>query len=311
MKLLLLGGTDLTRAIACSVVEAGLALGGVVHVGRSIPISYDRRGIQNYRHSDMGEWCSERGIPNHEFTDNKKIAVFANEVDADFLLVAGWYHFVPQWVRALFPKGAAGIHASLLPKLRGGAPLPWAILSGAKRTGVSMFVLGDAVDAGDLYGQTEITIGSRTSVTDLVTAVEHSSATLVTSCLKAIAAGTMKTFPQTGSPTYCLQRTPEDGRIDWQAAASDIDRLVRAVSTPYPGAFGSLEGRRVTVWQSDIAPESVIVFGRPGQIARVPEERDPVIVTGCGSLIIRRAEIDGADAIPLLRKSAHMAFATP
>jgi methionyl-tRNA formyltransferase len=308
LRILLLGGTDLSLAIARGLIEAGFDLVGVVHLGRSIPISYDKSGIQNYRFSDIGGWCKSQSVANQMFKDNAGIEVFARNVNANFLLVAGWYHLVPERIRSLFKHGAAGLHASLLPKLRGGAPLPWAILSGADKTGVSMFALSDDIDAGELYGQAEIAIGPRTSVTKLVAAVQALSIRLVTDCLRSVSDGTMKLRKQSGTPTYCLQRTPDDGRIDWRQSASEIDRLVRAVCRPYPGAFTDFDGQRVTIWKSDIAPDTLVLIGRPGQIARVPDLTDPVVVTGRGSLIVREAEADGANAMPRLRKSGNMRF---
>lgn len=310
LKLLMLGGTDLSLAIARELVGSGIDLAGVVHLGRSIPISYDKGGIQNYRYGDVAAWCEAKGIPNQAFSDNAGIEQFARDVQANFLLVAGWYHLVPAKLRLLFEHGTAGLHASLLPALRGGAPLPWAILSGAEKTGVSLFALSDGIDAGELYGQAEIAIGQRTSVTELVALVQAASIELVVSCLRSIADGTIKMRKQSGVPTYCLQRTPDDGRIDWRKSAGDIDRLVRAVCRPYPGALTVFEGRRVTIWRSDIAPDTLVLLGQPGQIARVPDVADPVVVTGHGSLIVRAAEVDGTDAMPVLRKSGNMRFVT-
>ena len=295
-------------AVARQLAKDGIDLAGVVHLGRSIPISYNKAGIENYRYGDIAQWCGDSGIPHRQFESSGQVEAFAREVDGDFLLVAGWYHLVAARLRSLFEKGAAGLHASLLPKLRGGAPLPWAILSGADNTGVSMFALTDEVDAGELYGQREIAIGPRSSVTDLVGAVEAASLSLVVECLTAVGNGTMKTRPQTGTPTFCLQRTPEDGRIDWRQSAKSIDRLVRAVSKPYPGAFSDFDGRRVIVWKSEAPSGPLSVLGAPGQLARLPEEADPIVVTGDGYLVIRAAEIDGQDAIPLLRKSSNMRF---
>ena len=307
MKIFLLGGTDLSLAVARRLIEERFDLTGVVHLDRKVSISYSQDGIRNYRHSDMAQWCTDNGVANRRFENNEQIIAFAREVGGDFLLVAGWYHMVPASLRVLFKRGAAGLHASLLPKLRGGAPLPWAILSGADRTGVSVFALADATDAGELYGQREIAIGRRTSVTELVAAVETESLALVSECLGAVANGTMRLKPQLGTPTFSLQRAPEDGRIDWRFPADQIDRLVRAVTKPYPGAFSDFDGRRVIIWKSDIGAHQIL--GAPGQIARLPEEDDPIVVTGREQLIIRAAEIDGEDAMPLLRKSSNKRFA--
>ncbi len=284
-------------------------LSGIVHLGRSISISYSKGGFDNYRHSDIGSWCDQNGIANQQFKSNAQTEAFAREVGGDFLLVVGWYHLVPSSLRAMFKRGAAGLHASLLPKLRGGAPLPWSILSGADKTGVSMFTLGDEIDAGHLYGQKEIAIGPRTYVTELVAEVEAASLALVSECLTAVASGKMRTWPQVGTPSFCLQRIPEDGRIDWRLPATYIDRLVRAVSKPYPGAFADFAGRRVTIWRSELRSDLPVVLGAPGQMARLPGETDPFVVAGDGCVLLRSAEVDGEDALPLLRKSSNMRFA--
>jgi methionyl-tRNA formyltransferase len=306
MKIFLLGGTDLSLAVGRRLVSDNFDLSGVVHLGRSISISYSKDGVHNYRHSDIAQWCDENGFDNQQFESNQQVITFANEVGGDFLLVAGWYHMVPAALRRLFKMGSAGLHASLLPNLRGGAPLPWAILSGADRTGVSMFSITDETDAGELYGQRVVEIGPRTSVTELVAAVEGASIALVSECLSAVMNGTMKLIPQSGVPTFSLQRTPDDGHIDWRCPAERIDRLVRAVAKPYPGAFSDLQGRRVTIWKSDVSEYPV--YGAPGQIARLPKEADPVVVTGYGQLIVRAAEMDGEDAMPLLRSSSNKRF---
>ena len=309
MKVLLLGGTDFSIAIARSIFAAGIDLAGVVHVGRVVPISYSSEGMQNVRYADMAQWCTQNGVQQLQFADNRGLLDFAGQISADFLLLAGWYHHVPAKVRTFFKLGAAGLHASLLPRLRGGAPLPWAILSGAKKTGMSMFALGDEVDAGELYGQVEIEIGCRMSVTELVQAAEKSGCALVANTLPDIQAGTVVMQPQTGMPTWCLQRIPDDGRIDWNSPAERIDRLIRAVSRPYPGAFCDFEGRKVTIWKSEVAPASLEILGAPGQIARIPGYSEPIVVTGQGAIVISEAEIDGRSATAELRKSANKRFA--
>jgi len=308
MKVFLLGGTDLSLAIASALIERGIALSGVVHLGKSFAISYNKSGVQNHRYADMASWCEANSVPHLQFDGTADIEAFARKTGGDFLLAAGWYHLVPAKLRDLFKKGAAGLHASLLPKLRGGAPLPWAILSGADKTGVSMFALNDEIDAGELYGQKEIVIGDRTTSTELVREVELASVALATECIAAIANGTMKMRPQSGSPSFCLQRVPDDGRVDWRQPASRIDRLVRAVAKPYPGAFSEFEGRRLTIWKAELF-SGVPVHGMPGQIARLPDESDPIVVAGEGCIVVRSAEIDGQDAMPLLRKSSNKRFA--
>src|SRR5207237_408862 len=180
---------------------------------------------------------------------------------ADFGLAAGWYHFIPAAVRRRLDRGCAGLHASLLPKLRGGAPLSWAILTDQERTGVTLFELADDVDDGPIYGQRGFPIGPRARVAELVASAERASLELVSDCLPAIADGRLTATPQVGEPSYGLQRSPEDGWIDWRWPALEVDRLVRAVGRPYSGALTSLDGAVLHVW--DVKPIDILLPGSP------------------------------------------------
>jgi methionyl-tRNA formyltransferase len=220
---------------------------------------------------------------------------------------------VPRSFRKRFPSGCFGFHASLLLELRGGAPLNWAILSGLSETGVTLFSLEDGVDDGLVFGQARFPIGSRTTIGDLVNASREACSALTRKLLRDLLAGTATSSIQKGIPSYGLQRIPEDGRIEWNRSAVDIDRLVRAVSRPYPGAFTSLNGERIRIWATEMTPENPLVFGAPGQIANLPGASPglslPCVVTGAGILFITDAT-DSRDVSVLetLRKSSHRRF---
>jgi methionyl-tRNA formyltransferase len=309
MRILLLGGTDLTLAVARRLTEIGAKPAGVVHLGETVRISYRPQGLSNVRHADLAGWGVQTATPAISFTDNAAVARFTEEVGADLLIVAGWYHMVPSELRSRFKRGALGFHASLLPALRGGAPLPWAILSGASETGMTLFELGDGIDDGPIYGQRHIAVGPRTTVGDLVAAAEAAALDLVGECLPGIAAGTLAPRAQSGTPSYGLQRAPDDGRLEWRRSAVDLDRLVRAVGKPYPGAFAELGGERITIWRADFR-DTPAVWGAPGQICRIPEEPDPAVVTADGLLVIREAiDASGDDAMTRLRRAANQRFA--
>lgn len=310
LSVLILGSTDLTLVAAEAVLEAGCALRGICHVGETFSISYADAPVRNVRFADVEGWCEAHGVEHIAFTGNADLAAALANHPADFALAAGWYHVVPASLRALFPRGCAGVHASLLPELRGGAPLNWAILNGARRTGVSLYALVDEMDAGPLYGQVEITIGPRTDVGELVEASRRATRALLGQSLPGIAAGTLTPRPQQGTPTWGLQRSPADGTIDWSRASADIDRLVRAVTRPYPGARTRLGGRTVLVWRGEPADAALRVLGAPGQIFVPPGWTHPVVVTADGALVIWQAsfEADGADALPELLHSSQRRF---
>jgi methionyl-tRNA formyltransferase len=303
MRTLLVGGTDLTVAIATEMHHNGFPPCAVVGIGSRFKISYANAHVQNVRYGDMGFWSRWHGIPYLESTESKAIGAFAAEHGAEFCLVAGWYHRVPRWLRERFTRGVVGLHASLLPELRGGAPLNWAILSGLSRTGVSLFELGDGVDDGPVYVQAPVAIGPRTTIGELARDIEEATLRLIRDALPLIMSGDLPACPQAGTATYGMQRVPEDGRIDWRQNAQQIDRLIRAISRPYPGAFTDLDGEIIRIWRAHPAA-TPSVLGTPGQIAHVSQHPTPGVLTANCLLILEEVTLaNGNDAMPLLLAS--------
>src|SRR2546425_10357708 len=124
--------------------------------------------------------------------------------------------------------------------------MPWPIINGEPKTGVSMFYATDEVDAGDIIDQREIPLGPEDDVATLEGRVSELVATMLVDNLPLLEAGTAPRRPQDqGAATYCIWRTPEDGAIDWTQPTARIGALVRGLTRPYPGAFTTLEGRKL------------------------------------------------------------------
>lgn len=310
MKVVVVGATDLTLAVV-EVVAAlpDVELVGCIGAPSTIRVSYAPGGRANVRHADLEAWSEARGIAFHRFVDNATLRDALAGWDADLAVVAGWFHLVPRSVRDRFPMGVLGLHASLLPQLRGGAPLNWAILSGATETGISLFVLTDGVDEGPLYGQAHLPIGPRTTIADLVASSTDAGLDLLRDALPRIARGELQPTEQHGVPSYTLHREPDDARIDWRRSAEEIDRLVRAVTRPYPGAIATLDGDELLIWATELPTDLPVVWSEPGGILRLPGQRDPVVVTGDGLLLITDAtDRDGTDVMDRLRAASYRRF---
>jgi methionyl-tRNA formyltransferase len=310
-SVLLLGGTDVTLAVAQAVHDSGVQLKGIVAIGDSFSISYSATQIQNVRNADLIGWAQQNDVDLIPFTTYEAVLDrFSGEIPA-VCLVAGWYHMVPRRFRGVFTHGCFGFHASLLPKLRGGAPLNWAILSGSKETGVTLFEMADGVDTGLMFGQERFPITPRATIGELVAASRDACATLTRRHLRALLDGSATGRPQEGEASYGLQRTPSDGRIIWGRPRAEIDRLVRAVSRPYPGAFTLLGDERIHIWSTQLPEEAPLVLGSPGQLAILPQFDLPSVVTGDGLLLIAEATgADGNDCLDKLRKAGHKRFDT-
>ncbi len=305
MRLLLMGSTDLTHAIAEKLKSMQILPVGCSSVAPQFNISYSPKGVTNIRASNMQDWSSQNEIPFHHFENNKNLKTFATDIRADFALVAGWYHMVPKSLRSLFPLGCAGLHASYLPDLRGGAPLNWAILSGREQTAMSLFELDDGVDDGLLYGQELFKIDKRETIQSLINKAEVAAIKLIERCIPNIATKSLIPYSQVGTPTYCQQRSPEDSRIHWNKSAVSIDRLTRAVGAPYNGAFSYFQNQKIIIWKTEPYSKTEI-WGMPGQIALLPGENTPFVCTGDGILrLISVTNESGEDYLPILLKSGH------
>lgn len=309
--LVLFGGTALTQQVAGKLLAMGILPVGVVSIGKEFSISYSQTPINNVKHCDMGQWAKSLKIPCLLSTDSTEINEFIKRINANIGLIVGWYHIIKPSTRKLLYKGCIGIHASLLPKLRGGAPLNWAILSGHKQTGVTMFEMTDELDDGPMYAQQTILLTPEITVSQLLEKSKEATLQLIDSNFHKIMENDLKPCQQEGQPSYSLQRIPDDGHIDWNQSALEIDRLVRAVSIPYPGAFTFFDNQKIIIWRTVLKKEHKFpqIFGIPGQIMSLKKFKTPFVVTGDGVLLVQEAEFeDGKDALPLLRTSSHRRF---
>ena len=308
-RVLVLGSTDFTLATADAIECAGVKVGAIAYVGDTFRISYAKGGAKNFRSADIAGWCAENNAEAIHYTNIDALAKAVANDRFSLCVLAGWYHLVPGSFRRIFEHGCIGFHASLLPKLRGGAPLSWAILSDLSETGLSLFEVGDGVDDGPLYAQERIAIGSETYVSELIDETRRAADRIIQRCLPGILSGRVCARPQEGAPSYCLQRTPEDGRVDWSNSAEEINRLVRAVSRPYPGGLARLNCQEIAIHRTEVTTD-IELRGTPGQIAILPGCTWPIIACGRGCIAILEAEFeDGRDALPVLRMSSNMRLA--
>ena len=157
------------------------------------------------------------------------------------------------------------VHGSLLPILRGRSPLTWSIILGHEQTGVTVHRLEAEVDTGDIVAQESIPIGPQDTSLTIQQKMLEMYPVLVYRTLDGLARETLTYRPQVGQATYGERRTPDDGEIDWTWSASRIYDWVRALTDPYPGAFTTLGGDRLYIWQVSVV-ESCQSEARPGSV---------------------------------------------
>jgi len=175
----------------------------------------------------------------------------------DWLFIVGWSQIARPAVLETAAQGVLGIHPTLLPEGRGRAPIPWAILKGLPQTGVTLFRLDAGVDSGPIAGQLAIPLDPRETATSLYDKVAEGHRRLIRDCWPRLEAGTLEFAQQDDArATYWPGRRPEDGAIDLSGSVRDADRLVRAVTRPYPGAFLDTGNTRYRLWSAEPRPSS-------------------------------------------------------
>ncbi len=216
---------------------------------------------------------------------------FARQAAPDLGIVVGVSELVPDELLVLPPNGFIGMHPTLLPKGRGRAPIPWALIHDLKETGVTLFYAESGADTGDILAQAKVPIFDTDTAPVLGACTDDVACRLFVENLPKLAAGTAPRLRQNDAEaTNWPRRRPEDGVIDWRKDARALYNWVRALTRPYPGAFTFVNGRKLTVWAA--AESRAPCKSAPGEVIGV--EGDAVLVaTANGALAFTDVQWDG------------------
>jgi methionyl-tRNA formyltransferase len=169
-------------------------------------------------------------------------------LDPEAMVVVGYGQIIPQAILDIPPKGIINVHASLLPKYRGAAPIQWAIARGETRTGVTTMKIDAGLDTGDMLLKWETEIAAEETALELGERLAFAGADLLVRTLAEL--GSIVPAKQDeAQATYAPILKKEDGRIDWSTSAREIVNRVRGL-LPWPGCFGLLRGQRFHIWRA-------------------------------------------------------------
>jgi methionyl-tRNA formyltransferase len=173
----------------------------------------------------------------------------------DFVVIIAYGQIMPARLLPIPKLGWINLHASLLPKYRGAAPINWAIVNGETLTGVTTMRIDAGMDTGEMLLQREIEIGARETAPELAARMAESGAPLMAETLRGLAAGTIAPKPQNhAEASYAPMLKKEDGRIDWRLPAMEIYNRMRGFA-PWPGAYTTFRGQTCHVWGQPVSKE--------------------------------------------------------
>lgn len=210
----------------------------------------------------------------------------------DAIVVVAYGHIIPPWMIELPRLGCINLHASLLPRYRGAAPVPWAIIRGESKTGVTTMKMDAGLDTGDILLARETEIGGQDTTESVSARLSELGAGLMVETLRRLERGEIQPRPQNAAlATLAPMLTKEDGRVDWSLPATEIVRRVRGLR-PWPGAYTSFRGRQLHLWAATPGEAPAPEGAAPGTL--LASRGKLWIVSGGGTLLeVRELQLEG------------------
>lgn len=280
MRLVFMG----TPAFAAPTLEACVAAGHQVAAVLTQPDRPRGRG-QQPEFSPVKQAALRLGLAVHqpERVRRPEVLELLKSLGARAMVVVGYGQIIPQSIIDLAPLGIINVHASLLPKYRGAAPIQWAVANGETITGVTTMRIDAGLDTGDILLARETAIGAEETAVELAERLAIMGADLLLETLAGLAAGAIAPRKQDASlATYAPILKKEDGRIDWSRRADEIHDRVRGFQ-PWPGAHTTFRGQTLNVWKTRVAAGTEPVAAAPGTI--VASHKRLLAACGSGALI--------------------------
>lgn len=285
MRILFMGTPDFAAAPLEAIIKSGKhEVIGVV----SQPDKPKGRG-KAMQYPPVKEKALEYGLPvwQPENVNDPQMLAILQECQPDCIVVAAFGQLLKKEILELPPMGCINIHASLLPKLRGAAPIQWAVIQGDRTAGVTTMWMDQGLDTGDMLLKKEIELAPDETGGSLFDRLSVCGCELILETLDALENKTVVRTPQTGESSYARILTKELGNIDWTRSAAEIERLIRGLN-PWPSAFTYLNGKMLKLWLARVSGTELA----PGKLS-VPDKHTLLIGCGKGSLQILELQAEG------------------
>jgi methionyl-tRNA formyltransferase len=208
--------------------------------------------------------------------------------ELDMICVAAYGKILPKNILDLPPYGCINVHASLLPKYRGAAPINWAIVRGEKITGITTMMMDEGMDTGDILLQKEVKIEVEDNAESLSEKLSIVGAELLIETISLQKQERLPRIPQDHSKaTYAPMLKKENGIIDWRTSSEEIKNLIRG-TLPWPGAHTTIDGKNLKLYKAEVSHG----IGKPGEVM-LSESGILRVATGDGSIDIKEIQIEG------------------
>jgi methionyl-tRNA formyltransferase len=238
----------------------------------------------------------EREIPIHQparIKTNEEVRAVFEALAPDACVVAAYGKILPEWMLAIPRLGCINVHASLLPRYRGAAPINWAIANGERETGVTIMQMDAGMDTGPMLSTRTTSIGDDETAPELSARLAQTGAELLGETLPRIERGEVEPkFQDDTVATYAPMLKREDGLIDWHMTAAEISNRVRAFQ-PWPGTYTHFRDGRLIIWRAHAQEAERREKADPGTILSVDDSGLSMLCAASTALHVEEVQLEG------------------
>ena len=287
MKIVFMGTPDFSVNALENIVKAGHDVVGVI----TQPDKPKGRGGK-MQYTPVKEKALELGLDVYQPQRVKETEFIEKlkEMNPDSIVVIAFGQILPKAILDMPKYGCINVHASLLPKYRGAAPIQWSVIDGEKETGVTTMYMNEGLDTGDIIDKVVVPIDKKETGGSLFDKLAIEGGKLILKTLIELENGTAVRTPQDDSKSnYAGMINKQLGKIDFNKSANEIERLIRGLN-PWPSAYTKMDGKTLKIWDADVDDSEN--DSAPGTITEVGKDFIRV-ATGKGSLKILELQLEG------------------
>ncbi|MAF85440.1 MAG: hypothetical protein CL875_03010 [Dehalococcoidales bacterium] len=295
MKVVFIGVVSIGCHCLKALLESGANVVGIFTADKREMVRKSQMHADYF--SEFEDLALKYGIPRHKISDvsvpldTSKI----RELQPDIIFCIGWPQIIKGGILQIPQHGCVGIHPTLLPERRGGAPINWCLIDGLSKSGVTLFYFSEGVDSGDIIAQREYEITLKDTAATVMSKATDIAVELIKEYYPLLEKGKAPRLPQEeAKATYTRRRRPEDGIIDWNRTSLSIYNWIRALTLPFPRAFTYWNGEKVAIWEAELLMGYKPRFDiQPGEILDIMDKKGIAVATGDSCLLVKTVEFGG------------------